>query len=86
MDIDAAIKDIVSKILYNNRPIHHEAINIYNEQVEKFLNRSHDIKTFDFGRAWIVEKPKQSTSKAKSWVEAIEAELLFTLKNKGLTT
>jgi hypothetical protein len=81
MDLNAAIKEIVSKILYKNRKkaqsVKHE---VYNEQVEKFLNRSHDVENFDFGRAWIVENPV--LNEAKKWVNGLEKEIIFNLTYK----
>ena len=85
MDMDAAIKNIVSKILYKNRKREQAGhYKIYNKNVEKFLNRSFDAKELNLGRAWIVEKPKAFKSEAKRWVDMLEAEIQFNL-SKGLT-
>lgn len=82
MDLNAAIKEVVSKILYKNKkkeePIRHE---VYNKQVEKFLNRSFDVESFSFGKVWIIEIPISKEAKeAKEWVSGLEKEVIFNLK------
>lgn len=85
MDMDLAIKNIVSKILYKNRKREcAECYQIYNKNVEEFLNRSCDAKKLNLGKAWIVEKPEALQEKAKKWVNMVEAEIRFNL-SKGLT-
>ena len=85
MNIDAVIQDIVSKILYKNRKTKKEGVHrIYNKNVENFLNRSCDADNFNFGKAWIVEKPNNTDVDIKAWVDMIEAEMQFNL-SRGLT-
>ena len=83
MDINSMIKDVVSKILYNSKGKKPKSTHkVYNKQVEKFLNRSHDVESFDFGKAWIVDKPGNDSS--DKWISELEREIQFNLKN-GLT-
>lgn len=85
MDVNAAIKNIVSKILYKNRKREYaECYQIYNKNVEEFLNRSCDAKELNLGKAWIVEKPESLHENAKRWVDMVEEEIRFNL-SKGLT-
>ena len=90
MDLDAMIKDVVGKILYNTRKKQDNPPKVYNEQVGQFLKRSHDVESFDFGKAWIVDKPKKpSKSKRKrkltprEWVDAVEREMQLNFKNRS---
>ena len=85
MDVNTAIKNIVSKILYKNRKREcTECYQIYNKNVEEFLNRSYDAKELNLGQAWIVEKPESLQENAKRWVDMVEEEIRFNL-SKGLT-
>ena len=84
MNIEQMIKDVVGKMLFNEKrnkiKQSRKCQKVYNKQVEQFLNRSFDAKSFVFGPAWIVETPKQESN--TDWIDALEKEVQSNLANR----